>query len=58
MNTNSMLQERMKKSRKSLASAFSMFCPQIAAGSKSTELVTPSQVKVKVEVDDSRFVYV
>lgn len=54
MNTNSMLQERMKKSRKSLASAFSMFCPQIAAGSKSTELVTPSQVKVKVEVDDSR----
>jgi poly(A)-specific ribonuclease len=56
MNTNFMLQERMKKSKKSLASAFTMFCPQIAGGSKSTELVSPSYVKVNVEVDDSRFV--
>jgi hypothetical protein len=56
MNTNFMLQERMKKSKKSLASAFTMFCPQIAGGSKSTDLVSPSYVKVNVEVDDSRFV--
>ncbi|PNY15265.1 poly(A)-specific ribonuclease PARN-like protein [Trifolium pratense] len=54
MNTNFMLQERMKKSKKSLAAAFTMFCPQIAGGSKSTELVSPSHVKVNVEVDDSR----
>lgn len=56
MNTDYILQARMKKSRNSLGSAFSVFCPQIAAGSKSTELVSPSHVKVDVEVDDSRFV--
>ncbi|CAK8565755.1 unnamed protein product [Lathyrus sativus] len=54
MNTDNILQARIKKSRNSLGSAFSMFCPQIAAGSKSTELVSPSHVKVDVEVDDSR----
>lgn len=56
LNTNYMLQERMKKSRKSLASAFSMFCPLIAAGSNSTGLISASLVKVNIEVDDSRFV--
>ncbi|XP_073225329.1 poly(A)-specific ribonuclease PARN isoform X2 [Cicer arietinum] len=54
LNTNYMLQERMKKSRKSLASAFSMFCPLIAAGSNSTGLISASLVKVNIEVDDSR----
>ncbi|XP_058787977.1 poly(A)-specific ribonuclease PARN-like isoform X2 [Vicia villosa] len=54
MNADNMLQARMKKSRKSLGSAFSVFCPQIAAGSKSNELVSPSYVKIDVEVDDSR----
>ncbi|RDX61631.1 Poly(A)-specific ribonuclease PARN, partial [Mucuna pruriens] len=54
LNTNLMLQERMKRSRKSLASAFTLFCPQIAAGSRSTDLGSLSHVKVDVEVDDSR----
>lgn len=54
MNTNLMLQERMKRSRKSLASAFTSFCPHIAAGSGSTDLGSLSHVKVNVEVDDAR----
>lgn len=54
LNTNSMLQGRMRGSRKSLASAFSLFCPQIAAGSGNTEPGSPSHVKVDIEVDDSR----
>ncbi|KAE9598547.1 hypothetical protein Lal_00021071 [Lupinus albus] len=53
-NTNLILQERMKRSGKSLASAFSLFCPQIAAGSQSTDLGSPCHIKVDVEVDDSR----
>lgn len=56
LNTNHMLQEKMKRSRKSLASAFALFCPQIAAGPKSTDLGLLSHVKVNVEVNDSRFV--
>jgi len=51
-----MFQEKMKRSRKSLASAFTLFCPQIAAGSRSTDLGSLSHVKVDVEVDGSRFV--
>lgn len=54
LNTNFMLQERMKRSRKSLASAFTSFCPQIAAGSRNTDLGSLSSVKVDIEVDDSR----
>ncbi|TKY45589.1 Poly(A)-specific ribonuclease PARN [Spatholobus suberectus] len=54
LNTNFILQERMKRSRKSLASAFTLFCPQVAAGSRSTDLGSLSHVKVDVEVDDSR----
>ncbi|KAH1197185.1 Poly(A)-specific ribonuclease PARN [Glycine max] len=54
LSTNLMFQEKMKRSRKSLASAFTSFCPQIAAGSRSTDLGSLSHVKVNVEVDDSR----
>ncbi|KAH1054293.1 hypothetical protein GLYMA_08G330300v4 [Glycine max] len=54
LNTNLMFQEKMKRSRKSLASAFTLFCPQIAAGSRSTDLGSLSHVKVDVEVDGSR----
>ncbi|XP_061375212.1 poly(A)-specific ribonuclease PARN isoform X2 [Gastrolobium bilobum] len=54
LNTNYTLQERMKRSRKSLASAFALFCPQIAAGSRSTDLDSLSHVKVDVEVGDLR----
>ncbi|KAI4307857.1 hypothetical protein L6164_030992 [Bauhinia variegata] len=54
LNTNLMLQERMRKSRKSLSSAFALFCPQIAAGSKSTDLASDSCMKVEVQVNDSR----
>ncbi|XP_027341844.1 poly(A)-specific ribonuclease PARN isoform X2 [Abrus precatorius] len=53
-NTNCMLQERMKRSRKSLASAFALFCPQIACGSSSIAPGSLLHVKVDVEVDDSR----
>ncbi|CAJ1963874.1 unnamed protein product [Sphenostylis stenocarpa] len=54
LNTNFMLQEKMKRSRKSLADAFTSFCPQIAAGSRSNDLGSLSHVKVDVEVDDAR----
>ncbi|XP_052115398.1 poly(A)-specific ribonuclease PARN isoform X2 [Arachis duranensis] len=51
-NNNHVLQEKMKRSRKSLASAFSLFCPQIAVGSNSSDLDSPLHVKVNVEVND------
>ncbi|KAL2332840.1 hypothetical protein Fmac_014053 [Flemingia macrophylla] len=54
LNTNSMLQNRMKRSRKSLAFAFTSFCPQIATGSRNNDLVSLSHVKVDIEVGDSR----
>ncbi|KAK7305261.1 hypothetical protein VNO77_43163 [Canavalia gladiata] len=56
LNTNCILQKSMKRSRKSLASAFASFCPQIAAGSRSTDLglLSLSRVKVDIEVDDLR----
>ncbi|KAK7302274.1 hypothetical protein RJT34_13159 [Clitoria ternatea] len=54
MNTNCMLQERMKKSRKSLASAFTLLCPQIADGFTNTDLCSLSNVNVDIEVDDLR----
>ncbi|XP_057723600.1 poly(A)-specific ribonuclease PARN isoform X1 [Arachis stenosperma] len=53
-NNNHVLQEKMKRSRKSLASAFSLFCPQIAVGSNSSDLDSPLHVKVNVEVNDLR----
>jgi len=53
-----MLQEKMKRSRKSLAAAFTSFCPQIAAGVRSSYIGSLSCVKVDVEVDDVRFVSV
>jgi len=53
-----MLHEKMKRSRKSLAAAFTSFCPQIAAGSTSSYPGSLSHVKVEVEVDDVRFVAV
>lgn len=56
LNTNFMLQEKMKRSRKSLAAAFTSFCPQIAAGSRTSYLGSLSHVKVDVEVDEVRFV--
>ncbi|KAK8468556.1 hypothetical protein PHAVU_006G058000 [Phaseolus vulgaris] len=54
LNTNFMLHEKMKRSRKSLAAAFTSFCPQIAAGSTSSYPGSLSHVKVEVEVDDVR----
>lgn len=57
LNSNSILQQRMKKSSTSLSKAFSVLCPQIALGSKSTHLSLQPSVKVEVEVDDTRFVF-
>ncbi|KDO59122.1 hypothetical protein CISIN_1g007386mg [Citrus sinensis] len=54
LNSNSILQQRMKKSSTSLSKAFSVLCPQIALGSKSTHLALQPSVKVEVEVDDIR----
>lgn len=57
LNSNNVLQQRMKKSSTSLSSAFSVLCPQIALGSKSSNLALQSCVKVEVEVDDMRSVF-
>ncbi|KAK4278288.1 hypothetical protein QN277_016153 [Acacia crassicarpa] len=54
LNSNNMLQTRMKRSPKSLASVFSLFCPQIAVGFKSSDLSSLSSMKVEVQVNDLR----
>ncbi|KAK0602730.1 hypothetical protein LWI29_036419 [Acer saccharum] len=54
LNSNNVLQQLMKKSSTSLSSAFSVLCPQIVLGSKSSYLPLQSRVKVEVEVDDMR----
>lgn len=57
LNSNYILQQRMKKSSTSLSKAFSVLCPQIALGSKSSHLALQPSVKVEVEVDDIRFAF-
>ncbi|KAM0995617.1 hypothetical protein ACFX13_005773 [Malus domestica] len=54
LNTDNVLQQRMKKSRTSLSSAFALLCPQIALGKKSTDSEVQLCVKVEVQVDDLR----
>ncbi|KAB2616831.1 poly(A)-specific ribonuclease PARN-like [Pyrus ussuriensis x Pyrus communis] len=54
LNTDNVLQQRMKKSRTSLSSAFALLCPQIALGKKSTDSEVQMCVKVEVQVDDLR----
>ncbi|KAF7831267.1 poly(A)-specific ribonuclease PARN isoform X1 [Senna tora] len=54
LNSNNSLQERMRRSGKSLASLFSFLCPQIAVGFKSSDLDSLSRMKVEVEVNDLR----
>ncbi|KAI9102242.1 hypothetical protein K1719_023444 [Acacia pycnantha] len=54
LNSNNMLQTRMKRSPKSLASVFSFLCPQIAVGFKSSDLASLSSMKVEVQANDLR----
>ncbi|XP_028781706.1 poly(A)-specific ribonuclease PARN [Neltuma alba] len=54
LNSNNLLQTRMKGSPKSLASVFSFLCPQIAVGFKSSDLASSSSMKVEVQVNDLR----
>ncbi|XP_070674824.1 poly(A)-specific ribonuclease PARN-like isoform X2 [Malus domestica] len=54
LNTDDVLQQRMKKSRASLSSAFALLCPQIALGKKSTDSEVQMCVNVEVQVDDLR----
>ncbi|KAM1166846.1 hypothetical protein ACFX19_029479 [Malus domestica] len=54
LNTDDVLQQRMKKSRTSLSSAFALLCPQIALGKKSTDSEVQMCVNVEVQVDDLR----
>ncbi|XP_050140245.1 poly(A)-specific ribonuclease PARN-like isoform X1 [Malus sylvestris] len=54
LNTDDVLQQRMKKSRTSLSSAFALLCPQIALGKKSTDSEVQMSVNVEVQVDDLR----
>ncbi|KAL5548636.1 hypothetical protein UlMin_003867 [Ulmus minor] len=54
LNTNRILQQRMKKSKTSLSSAFAMLCPHIAISSVSNAIAFDSCVKVEVQVDDLR----
>lgn len=55
LNADLSLQRRMKKASTSLASAFSLLCPEIASG-KSSDVAGQPSVKVEVQVDDMRFV--
>lgn len=52
LNTHPVLQQRMKKSKTSLSSAFTLLCPHISLSFAALD----SNVKVEVEVDDLRFV--
>ncbi|KAM1276319.1 hypothetical protein ACFX13_029558 [Malus domestica] len=54
LNTDDVLQQRMKKSRTSLSSAFALLCLQIALGKKSTDSEVQMCVNVEVQVDDLR----
>ncbi|XP_021842674.1 poly(A)-specific ribonuclease PARN isoform X2 [Spinacia oleracea] len=53
LNADLSLQRRMKKASTSLASAFSLLCPEIASG-KSSDVAGQPSVKVEVQVDDMR----
>lgn len=53
LNADTSLQKRMNKASTSLASAFSLLCPEIASGKSSDVGVQPC-VKVEVQVDDMR----
>ncbi|XP_062078884.1 poly(A)-specific ribonuclease PARN isoform X2 [Humulus lupulus] len=53
LNTHPILQQRMKKSKTSLSSAFTLLCPHIAL-SVSSGIASDSYVKVEAQVDDSR----
>lgn len=55
LNTNFVLQQRMRKSKTSLSAAFASLCPQTALSSKSTKLALQQCVQVEVQVDDLRF---
>ncbi|XP_024027261.1 poly(A)-specific ribonuclease PARN [Morus notabilis] len=50
LNTHQVLRQRMKKSKTSLSSAFTLLCPHISLSFAALE----SYVKVEVEVDDLR----
>ncbi|KAB1228080.1 Poly(A)-specific ribonuclease PARN [Morella rubra] len=54
LNANCILQQRMKNSRTSLASAFALLCPQIDLRSKITGLALQQCVQVEVQVDELR----
>lgn len=55
LNSSNVLQQRMKKSRTSLSSAFSLLCPQLALGSnRSSDLAFRPRVQVEVQVDNMR----
>ncbi|XP_054798382.1 poly(A)-specific ribonuclease PARN isoform X2 [Prosopis cineraria] len=54
LNGNYLLQKRMKKSPKSLASIFAFLCQQIAVGFKSSDVVSLTAMKVEIEANDSR----
>ncbi|KAF8410873.1 hypothetical protein HHK36_003410 [Tetracentron sinense] len=54
LNTDNILQHRMKKKGTSLSSAFALLCPQIASASLNSGLASQLCVKVEVQVDDLR----
>ncbi|GLT57480.1 hypothetical protein SLA2020_304480 [Shorea laevis] len=54
LNADNILQQQMKRARTTLSSAFSILCPEIAHGSKSSMLPHQPCVKVEVQVDDLR----
>lgn len=57
VNVNPMLHQRMKKSSTSLSSAFSSLCPQIELPSRGSDSFLQQRVKIDVEVDNIRFVF-
>jgi len=54
INVNSAIQYLMKKSSKSLSSAFSLLCPKISSASQNS--ASSSYVKVEVETDETGYV--
>lgn len=57
LNAENILQQQMKRARTTLSSAFSILCPEIAHGSKSSILPHQPCVKVEVQVDDLRYAF-
>ncbi|XP_015901133.2 poly(A)-specific ribonuclease PARN [Ziziphus jujuba] len=54
LNANHILQQRIKKSKTSLSSAFALLCPHLALSNINTGLPSHSYLSVEVEVDDLR----